>query len=97
MATDSLHKPEMEQLQMALEAAQRMHRHAIDPHHLAQALLYLKQRNDDLEVLLTRAERLLRFGQSTGDLAALTRLVARLREQEEKASPGSDSERNLTL
>ncbi len=78
-----MRKPADEDVMTALAAAQRMRDHDVDPHHLAQVLLYLNARNRDLEAVLKHIERFLRFGMAEPELAQLQRLVQRLREQEE--------------
>jgi len=60
----------------------------VDPHHLARSLLYLDQRNRDLEEVLERADRVLRFGMAEQELTALRKVVGRLREAEEDGDLG---------
>ncbi len=73
-------KPSREALEKALAAAQRMRSNAVDPHHLAHAVLYLHERNQRLEKVLKYTERFIRFGMAEPELAQLRRLVQRLRE-----------------
>ncbi len=82
-----MNKPDPEQIEQALAAAERMREHDVDPHHLAHALLYLHQRNQRLEEVLRRTDRYLRFGMAEPELAQLRKLVQRLREEAEREAP----------
>ncbi len=82
-----MNKPDPEQIEQALSAAERMREHDVDPHHLAHTLLYLHQRNQRLEEVLRRTDRYLRFGLAETELAQLRKLVQRLREEEERERP----------
>lgn len=77
-------RPTEVEMEQALTAAERMRDLGVDPHHLAHALLYLRQRNGQLEELLRHADRYLRFGLPEKELAQLRRLVQRLREEDER-------------
>lgn len=55
-------KPSDEELKAALEEAERIRESADDPNFLAKSLLYLHQRNADLEKILEHAERYIQFG-----------------------------------
>jgi len=85
-------RPTREQLKMAMEAADRMRRRDVDPHHVASALRYLGERNSALEELLVRADRFIRFGMPEHELSEMRRLVAQLRESaiREEAANGED-------
>ena len=82
-----MNKPDPEQIEQALSAAERMREHDVDPHHLAHTLLYLHQRNQRLEEVLRRTDCYLRFGLADTALAQLRKLVQRLREEEEREEP----------
>lgn len=90
-------RPSKEQITTALEAAERMRRKDLDPHHLAHVLLHLQQRNEDLEKLLVRADRLVRFGMAESDLAALKRQIIRLREADERDEADSEIHSSMLL
>jgi hypothetical protein len=55
-------KPSDEELKAALEEAERIRESGDDPGYLAKSLLYLHQRNEDLEKILEHAERYIQFG-----------------------------------
>jgi hypothetical protein len=82
--------PTAQQLEIALEAAERMRQRDLDPHFLAHSLLYLWERNRHFEQLLVHADRYLRFGMDEGELGALRQLVQRLREQPDAPRHGLD-------
>ncbi len=75
-------KPNSDQLKAALEAAEGMRESGNDPDFLAKSLLYLHQRNEDLEKILEHAERYLQFGLPTEEHAQLKLLLeaAKIRE-----------------
>jgi len=90
-------KPSKEQMKTALETAQRMRDRGLDPHHVAQVLLYLQRRNQELEQLLVRADRLVRFGMAESELSALRRQIMRLREEDEKSEDDSEIHTSMLL
>jgi enoyl-CoA hydratase/carnithine racemase len=55
-------KPSGEELKAALEEAERIRESGEDAHFLAKSLLYLHQRNSDLEKVVEHAERYIQFG-----------------------------------
>lgn len=77
-------KPSREEFETALQAAERMRRQDLDPHHVAKVLRYLQARNESLEDLLVHADRLVRFGLAEQELTALKRRISRLREDDER-------------
>ena len=87
-------KPTKEEFDTALDAAERMWQRDLDPHHLARVIRYLYQRNQELEGLLTRADRLVRFGMAERELAALKQTINRLREED---ADEADSEINTSM
>ena len=89
-------KPSEEALEKALAAAQRMRANDVDPHHLAQAVLYLHERNQRLEEVLKYTERFIRFGMAEPELAQLRRLVQRLREEGGRQD-GGDADNSMLL
>ncbi len=84
-------KPNSDQLKAALEAAERLRESGDDPDFLAKSLLYLYQRNEDLEKVLEHVERYLQFGLPTEEHAQLELLLeaAKIRELR---STGEDPE-----
>lgn len=74
-------RPTREQMKMAMQAADRMYRGNIDPHHLASTLRYFGERNKSLEALLAMVDRYVRFGMPEHELSQMRRLVAKLREE----------------
>lgn len=75
-------RPGTAEFAIALDAAERMWRRDIDPHHLAKSVRYLYARNQELEHLLLLAERLVQFGIAEHDLSELRRTVQRLRNSQ---------------
>jgi hypothetical protein len=55
-------KPSRDELKAALEEAERIRESGDDPSFVAKSLLYLHQRNSDLEKILVHAERYIQFG-----------------------------------
>ena len=92
-----MNKPSEQELETALEAAERMRERDVDPHYLAHSLLYLYQRNQSLEEVLRRTERFIRFGLPESELAHLKRLVQRLREQDERLDEDSELHSSMLL
>lgn len=89
--------PSKAQFETAVAAAGRMHAQGIDPHHVAEVLLYLEQRCADLEALYRSSDRYLRFGMSEQELGDMRRLVDRLRERERKPGKGEGGDVEDTL
>lgn len=79
-------KPTTVELDMALDAAERMRGADIDPHHLAKSLLYLHQRDQLLEKLLVRVELFIKFGLPEDEHARLVRLLEEIRRKETRES-----------
>jgi hypothetical protein len=75
-------KPTREELHAALAEAEQAREREEDPHFLAKSLLYLYQRNEDLEKILAHLERYLEFGLPVEEHARLEKLLeaAKLRE-----------------
>ncbi len=76
-------KPNEDEFRIALDEAERIREADTDPHSMAQCLLYLYQRNNDLEQILEHLEKYLRFGLPVEEHSALIRLVDGIREREE--------------
>ena len=76
-------KPTKEELHAALAEAEQIRERKEDSHFLAKSLLYLYQRNEDLEQILTHLERYLGFGFPVDEHTRLEKLIeaAKLREQ----------------
>ena len=89
-------KPTAEELQIALEEAERMRELGIDPMHFSKSLLYLNRRDEILEKLLVHVERYLQFGLPVDEHAQLTRLLDEIRHQERHES-GGEGEVDLGL
>jgi Skp family chaperone for outer membrane proteins len=68
-------KPSENELEIAIVAAEQCLESGQDEHHVASALLYLYQRQQDLEKIREAAEQLLRSGQDESRLARLARAV----------------------
>jgi hypothetical protein len=76
-------KPDENEFRMALDEAERIREADTDTHSLAKCLLYLHQRNMDLEPVLEHLEKFLRFGLPVEEHSALVRLVEAIRERED--------------
>ncbi len=76
-------KPNANELKIALDEATRMRAKDEDPLFLAKSLIYLQQRNSDLENVFQHLEKYLRFGFPVEEHAALVRLVDTIREKQE--------------
>ncbi len=74
-------KPTNQELERALQSAQRMRDQGDDPEFLAKTLLYLERRDELLEQILQRLELYLSFGQPEDEHARLVRLVEEARRQ----------------
>jgi hypothetical protein len=79
-----MNKPSDEELEIAVDAAERMREWGVDPHHVAHVLLYLNQRNLRLKEVVQRVDRYIRFGLPERELGQLRRLVEGLREEDER-------------
>ncbi len=79
-------KPTKEELAHALKAAEYMREHDLDRHHIAKTLLYLIERNEKLEKVMSRAELFLHFGQGATEHAELTRAISRAKRAEVTAT-----------
>jgi len=90
-------RPTRDQIKMAMEAADRMHRRDVDPHHLAATLRYLSERNHSLEELLTMVDRFVRFGMPEHELSEMRRLVTRLRESEARDEEAIAEDKSLEI
>ncbi len=77
-------KPDKNELKTALNQAERMRDTGDDPLFLAKTLLYLSQRNSELEEVFTHLEKYLRFGLPVEEHSALVILVDEIREREEE-------------
>lgn len=77
-------KPTDNELEMAIVAAREMRTLGEDHHHVAVSLLYLYQRQQDLEKIRAAAEDYLDSGQDGPQKAALARAVAAARENEQR-------------
>ncbi len=76
-------KPNEDEFRIALDEAERIREAGTDSHSLAKCLLYLHQRNSDLEQVLEHLEKYLRFGLPVEEHSALVRLVEEMRERED--------------
>ena len=76
-------KPSANELKIALDEAVRMRAQDEDPLFLAKSLIYLQQRNGDLENVFRHLEKYLQFGFPVEEHSALVRLVAGIREKNE--------------
>jgi len=78
-------KPNGDEFRIALDEAERIRETDTDTHSLAKCLLYLYQRNSDLERVMEHLEKYLRFGLPVEEHSALVRLVEEMREREDTA------------
>ena len=92
----SMRPPGKVEFEMAIAAAGRMRTQDVDPHHVAEVLLYLQERHKDLEALYRANDRYLRFGMPEQELGEMRQLVDRLRERE-PADRGDDGDVEDTL
>lgn len=76
-------KPDKNELKTALDEAKRMREADEDSLFLAKSLIYLQQRNSDLEKVFEHLEKYLRFGLPVEEHSVLVRLVAEIRDREE--------------
>ncbi len=68
-------KPTDAELEIAIIAAERMRETGTDEHHLAKSLLYLYQRLDKVEKVLSAAEHYLHSGREESQYDALVRAI----------------------
>lgn len=92
-----MNRPSDEELETALQAAERMRGLGIDPHHLAHTLLYLQQRSERVEEIVRRTDRYLRFGLAERELTQLRRLIQQLREEDERLDEDSEIPSSMLL
>lgn len=85
-----MNRPSDEQLETALDAAQRMQQFGVDPHHLAESLIYLRQHNESLWELVHQIDRYIRFGLPESELDRLEKQIHEMREQSESVESDSD-------
>ena len=92
----SVRRPSADELDIALNAAERMREQDVDPHHLALSLQFLHARCRQLEDIYQLVDRYLRFGMPEHELSELHRQVGRLRESD-LAADGDRAEHPLPL
>ena len=78
-------KPTDEVLAQAVEAAELMREHTDDEYGVAHSLLYLHQRNKQLEAIVSLVDRYLNFGTPENEHARLMCMLVALHEFEEAA------------
>ncbi len=85
-------KPTREQLTSAVAAAENLRAAGEDSLFLGKSLLYLQQRNEYLEAVLSAAERYIKFGQDEGEHRRLVKAIeeARAAEWEETGEVDED-------
>ena len=91
----TIHKPDANELKVALSGAEEMREEGNDPRHIALTLRYLYGRCRQFEALLQVTDRYLRFGMPEHELSEMRRLVSHLRE--EALSSGDADEVDGTL
>jgi hypothetical protein len=91
------YRPDDDELEAALGAAEQMRAEGDDPHHLAKALRYLHDRNIALQALLVATDKYLRFGMPEHELSQMRVLVNRLREPELAADDSKDIDSTLPI
>ncbi len=74
-------KPNEDELRIALDEAERIRDANEDSHFLGKCLLYLNQRNRELEQVFDHVEKYLKFGLPVEEHSALVRLVDEIRER----------------
>jgi hypothetical protein len=84
-------KPSDQELKAALAEAEQIRESGEDPHFLAKSLLYLHQRNQDLEKVLEHAERYIQFGLPVEEHTQLQLLLEEAKTRELR-SMGKESE-----
>jgi hypothetical protein len=84
-------KPSSEELKAALEEAERIRESGEDPYFIAKTLLYLQQRNNDLEKVMEHAERYIQFGLPVEEHTQLKLLLEEAKTRELR-SKGQESE-----
>lgn len=77
-------KPTKEELQAALEEAERMREESDDPYYMSRSLLYLNGRVESLEKVFDAAVRYMKFGQGEHEHAELLKVIEAARAKEEK-------------
>ena len=93
----SIHRPDKEELRIALAGAEQMRAEGNDPRHVARSLRYLHYRCQRLEALLQVSDRYLRFGMPEHELSEMRRLVSQLREDELSAADSDEVDATLPL
>jgi hypothetical protein len=78
-------KPSEDELRTALDEAERVRDANEDSRYLGKCLLYLNQRNMELEQVLDHVEKYLKFGLPVEEHSALVRLVDEIRERTVKS------------
>jgi len=92
-----MHKPDADELKIALAGAEAMRAEGNDPRNIAMSLRYLYERSQGLEALLQIADRFLRFGMPEHELSEMRRLVDQLREGELSAEDSHEVDATLPL
>jgi hypothetical protein len=77
-------KPTDNELEMAIVAAKAMRTRGQDEHHVAATLLYLYQRQQDLEKVYVAAETYLHSAQPESQRATLRRALEAARKNEQR-------------
>lgn len=88
-------KPTTDELEMALDVAERMRDADIDSYYLAKSLLYLDQRNQLLEKVLEHVELFIQFGLPEDEHARLVLLLEEIRKKETHESGVETSDMGL--
>ncbi|MGB5465437.1 MAG: hypothetical protein WBM84_05080 [Sedimenticolaceae bacterium] len=91
------YRPDDDELEAALDAAERMRAEGKDPHHLAKVLRYLHDRNIALQALLVATDKYLRFGMPEHEISQMRLLVNRLRESELAADDSNNIDSTLPI
>ncbi len=85
----TMRKPAREDMDRVLELARAMRDKGKDQYKLAYVLLYLVERNAELEDLRNKAEYYIRFGMGETELTALRQALAHLREMDVEEADAS--------
>lgn len=82
---DFVNKPDAQQIKRALQVAEQLRETNRDPDFVARTLLYLKQREHELERVFIAAEHYLHSGLGEHEHSELVRAIEAARKAEDRA------------
>jgi len=88
-------KPSQDELNQAIQAAEKMRASDDDPQCLSKSLIYLYNRVEVLEKVFAAANQYMRFGQEEHEHAVLLQAIEAARRSEDQASQHKDHELGL--